>query len=305
MANPQLEGILMPMPTPFHDDSTVDYDALDALVEFYIASGVNGLFVLGTHGQGMVLENDERKKIAERVVRKAAHRLPIVIHVGTANTVSSIELAKHAAALGVDAIGLVEPYYYPHNDFEIYAHYRRVAEAIPGVPLFIYDNPETTQLHLSAPKVLKLLETVPNICGIKVSFSTFDELMQYVRKMPKTLGVFPGGILSLYQGYSLGVRGAIHPPTSPFPELCVRLYQALKKNDFTAAHAAHDQIVTLLGVIQEFSKDHGRGVFFEAMRLRGLPVKRFPRWDVVPFTDQERGTFKEALEKIGISFLIP
>ena len=304
MANSQLEGILMPMPTPFHEDSRVDDEALDALVEFYISTKVDGLFVLGTHGQGMVLEPEERKKVAETVVRKVNRRIPVVIHVGTANTLSSIELAKHAAGLDIDAVALVEPYYYPHNDYEIYAHYRRVAEVTRGLPLFIYDNPETTQLHLSPPKVLKLLESVPNICGIKVSFSSFDELMQYVRKMPKTLGVFPGSILSLYQGYSLGIRGAIHPPTSPFPEICVRLYQALKRSDFVEAHAAHDQIVAYLGVIQEFIKDHGRGVFFEAMRLRGLPVKRFPRWDVAPFTDQERSQFKEALEKTGLSLAI-
>jgi 4-hydroxy-tetrahydrodipicolinate synthase len=294
----------MPLPTPFHEDGRVDDEALDALVEFYIASRVDGLFVLGTHGQGMVLEIDERKRVAERVVRRANRRLPVVVHVGTANTFSSIELAKHAATLGVDAIGLVEPYYYPHNDYEIYAHYRKVAEASKGIPLFIYDNPETTQLHLSPPKVLKLLETVPDICGIKVSFSTFDELMQYVRTMPKTLGVFPGSILSLYEGCTLGVRGAIHPPTSPFPELCVKMYQALKKNDIVEAHAVHDQIVAYLGVVDQFRGNHGRAVFFEAMRLRGLPVKRFPRWECFPFTDQERSAFKEALEKIGMPLAI-
>jgi dihydrodipicolinate synthase/N-acetylneuraminate lyase len=304
MASPQLEGILMPLPTPFHEDGKVDDEALDALVEFYIASRVDGLFVLGTHGQGMVLEIDERKRVAERVVRRANRRLPVVVHVGTANTFSSIELAKHAATLGVDAIGLVEPYYYPHNDYEVYAHYRKVAEAIKGIPLFIYDNPETTQLHLSPPKVLKLLETVPDICGIKVSFGTFDELMQYVRTMPKTLGVFPGSILSLYEGCTLGVRGAIHPPTSPFPELCVKMYQALKKNDIVEAHAVHDQIVAYLGVVDQFRGNHGRAVFFEAMRLRGLPVKRFPRWECFPFTDQERSAFKEALEKIGMPLAI-
>jgi dihydrodipicolinate synthase/N-acetylneuraminate lyase len=300
MAYPQLEGILMPMPTPFHEDGAVDYDALDATVDFYLAAKVDGLFVLGTHGQGMVLEIDERKKVSERVVRRVNRRVPVVIHAGTANTFSSIELAKHAAGLEVDAIGLVEPYYYPHNDYEIYAHYRRVAAAIRGIPLFIYDNPETTHLHLSPPKVLTLLETVPDICGIKVSFSTFDELMQYARKMPKTLGVFPGSILSLYQGYSLGIRGAIHPPTSPFPEVCVKMYRALKRNDLAEARAAHDQIVAYLGVIQDFIKDHGRGIFFEAMRFRGLPIKRFPRWDCVPFTDEERDKLKVALEKIRL-----
>jgi 4-hydroxy-tetrahydrodipicolinate synthase len=300
MANPQLEGILMPMPTPFHEDGAIDYEALDATLDFYLAAGVNGLFVLGTHGQGMVLEIDERKKVAERVVRRASWRVPIVLHVGTANTFSSIELAKHAASLGVGAIALVEPYYYPHNDYEIYQHYRRIAASVSGTPLFIYDNPETTQLHLSPPQVLTLLETVPNICGIKVSFSSFDELIEYVRTLPETVGVFPGSILSLYQGYSQGVRGAIHPPTSPFPEICVKMYQALNRNDFAGARTAQDQIVAYLGVVKEFANDHGRGIFFEAMRLRGLPIKRFPRWDCVPFTDDERSRFKVALEKVGL-----
>jgi dihydrodipicolinate synthase/N-acetylneuraminate lyase len=293
------------MPTPFCEDGRVDEAGLDALVEFYISAKVDGLFVLGTHGQGMVLEIDERKRVAERVIGRINHRVPVVIHVGTANTLSSIDLARHAASLDVEAIALVEPYYYPHNDFEVYAHYQRVAQAIRGVPLFIYDNPETTRIHLTPVKVLKLLETIPDICGIKVSFSTFDELMQYVRDMPQSLGVFPGAIQSLYQGYSSGVRGAIHPPTSPFPELCVRMYQALRTDDSSAADAAHAQIVAALKVIHEFAGDHGRGVFLEAMRLRGLPIKRFPRWDCVPFTDQERRGFKEGLENAGISRAIP
>ena len=301
MSETRLEGILMPLPTPFHEDGRVDEAALDALVEFYISAGVDGLFVLGTHGQGMVLELDERKKIAEQVARRVKNRVPVVVHCGTANTFSSIELAKHAAGLDVRAIGLVPPYYYPHNDFEVYAHYRSVARAVSGIPLFIYDNPETTRIHLTAPKVLKLLETVPDICGIKVSFSTFEEIMEYVRKVPKTLGVFPGSILTLYQGYSLGVRGAIHPPTSPFPEICVRMFRALKNNDLATAHAAHDQIVQVLGAIQPYVGTHGRAVFFEAMRLRGLPVKRFPRWECSPFTDQERREFQAALEKAGIT----
>jgi dihydrodipicolinate synthase/N-acetylneuraminate lyase len=78
------------------------------------------------------------------------------------------------------------------------------------------------------------------------------------------------------------------------------MYRALKRNDLAEARAAHDQIVAYLGVIQDFIKDHGRGIFFEAMRFRGLPIKRFPRWDCVPFTEEERDKLKLALEKIGL-----
>ncbi|MFQ5852586.1 MAG: dihydrodipicolinate synthase family protein [Candidatus Binatia bacterium] len=305
MSKPCLEGILIPMPTPFNTDGSVDGGALDTLVEFYISAGVQGLFVLGTHGQAMAMEIEERRGVAEQVVRRVKGRVPIVLHVGTANTFSSVELAKHAASLGVEAIGLVPPYYYPHNDFEIIAHYRRVAEAVQGVPLFIYDNPVTTRVHLTPPKVLNLLEVVPDICGIKVSFSGFEELIQYVRKLPDSVGVFPGSILSLYPGYSLGIRGAIHPPTSPFPEICVKMFQALKNGNHAEAQAVHNRIVQVLGVIARFAADHGRAVFFEAMRLRGLPIRRFPRWECAPFTDQERRDFKETLDAVGIQVAIP
>jgi 4-hydroxy-tetrahydrodipicolinate synthase len=304
MADQRIEGILMPMPTPFLEDGRVDEEALDALIEFYVSAGVDGLFPLGTHGQGMVLEIEERKKVAERILRRVNNRIPVVLHCGTANVFSSMDLARHGASLGARAIGLVPPYYYPHNDFEVYAHYQRVAKAVPGTPLFIYDNTETTRVHLTPVKVLKLLETVPDICGIKVSFSAFEEVVDYVRKLPQSMGVFPGSILSLYEGYSLGVRGAIHPPTSPFPEICVKMYQALKKDDLATARAAHDQVVVYGGILEDFRANHGRAVFFEAMRLRGLPIKRFPRWDCAPFAEQERARFKEALEKAGMPLAI-
>jgi dihydrodipicolinate synthase/N-acetylneuraminate lyase len=268
MGQNRLEGILMPMPMPFHEDGSVDERALDEVVDYYIAAGVDGLFPFGTHGQGMVMEIEERKRAAEQIVRRVKGRVSVVLHCGTANTFSSIDLAKHAVALDIDAIAVIPPYYYPHNDFEIYAHYQKIAAAVPGTPLFIYDNPETTRINLTPPKVLKLLETVPNIAGIKVSFSSFEQVLQYVRRLPPNMGVFPGSIFSLYTGYCLGVRGTIHPPTCFVPELCVTMFQALKKDDLGAARDAHNKIIAALAAIQPFTIPHGKGVFAELMRLR-------------------------------------
>ena len=132
----KIEGILMPMPVAFKHDGAIDHAATDAIIDFYLDAGVHGFFPLGTHGQGMVMEIDERKKVAEQIVSRVKGRVPVVMHIGTANTLSSIELAKHAAGLGVDAIGVVPPYYYPHDDYEVYAHYKAIAKSIPGVPMF-------------------------------------------------------------------------------------------------------------------------------------------------------------------------
>ncbi len=305
--NKRLEGILIPMPIAFKEDGSVDESGIDSLADFYIAAGVQGFFALGTHGQGMVMEIDERKKVAERIVQRVRGRVPVVLHVGTANTFSSIDLAKHAASLEVDAIAVVPPYYYPHNDYEVYAHYRAIAQAVPGVPLFIYDNTETTHVQITPPKVLKIQEAIsPSpLVGIKVSFVPFDFLLGYVFKLPSSIGVFPGGIFSLFPGYSLGVRGAIHPPTTPFPELCVKMFLSLKEGKLDEARKAHDQLAAVMQVVGRYLPEHGRGVFGEIMRMRGLPVKRFPRWECAPFTDKEREELRKGLIEAGVSLPLP
>jgi dihydrodipicolinate synthase/N-acetylneuraminate lyase len=307
-AERKLEGILMPMPIVFHEDGSVDEAGVDALVDFNLAAGVQGFFALGTHGQGMVLEIDERKRVAERLVKRVGGRAAVVMHVGTANTFSSIELARHAAGLGVDAIGVVPPYYYPHNDYEVIAHYRAIGQAVAGVPLFIYDNTETTRVHITPPKVLKIQEAIApasTLAGIKLSFLPFDQVLGYCFKLPKSIGIFPGSIFTLFAGYSLGVSGAIHPPSSPFPDLCVKMFLALKAGRLEEARKVHDQIAAIMQVVSRYTAEHGRGVFAEIMRLRGLPVKRFPRWETLPFTDKEREELRRGLIEAGAPLALP
>ena len=305
--NTTIEGILIPMPTAFKEDGAIDDGGTDALVDFYIGAGVQGFFALGTHGQGMVMEIDERKHVAERIVRRAAGRVPIVMHIGTANTYSSVDLARHAVSLGVDAVAVVPPYYYPHNDWEVYAHYKSIAQSVPGTPMFIYDNTETTHVHITPPKVLKIQEAIaPSpLAGIKVSFLPFDQLLGYAFKLPRSIGIFPGSIFSLYGAYSLGVRGAIHPPTTPFPELCVKMFLALKAGKPDDARKAHDQLAAIMNVVGRYLPEHGRVVFGEIMRMRGLPVKRFPRWECAPFTPQERESLRNGLIEAGVSLPLP
>lgn len=300
----RIEGIVIPMPTVFKEDGGVDENGVDALVDFYLAAGVQGVFALGTHGQGMVMEIEERKQVAERLVRRIRGRMAVVLHVGTANTYSSIELARHGAGLGVDALALVPPYYYPHNDYEVFAHYKAVAQAVPGVPLFIYDNTETTRVHITPEKALKIQEAISpasSLAGIKVSFLPYDSLLAYVFKLPASIGIFPGSLFSLYSGYSLGLRGAIHPPSSPFPELCVKMFLSLKGSRSDEAVKAHDQMAKVMQVVSRYLPEHGRGVFGEIMRLRGLPVKRFPRWECAPMDGQKRENLKRGLAEAGIS----
>src|SRR5207244_9676247 len=114
--------------------------------------------------------------------------------------------------------------------------------------MFIYDKTETTHVEITPPKANKIIEAIaPNtLAGIKVSFIPYDKLLGYVYQLPKSVGVFPGGIFSLYTGYSVGVRGAIHPPSTRFPETFVKMYDALKSGNLQAVQKEQDLLTRLM-----------------------------------------------------------
>src|SRR5512142_2557982 len=107
-----IRGVLLPIITPFDEKGRGDEQIMRELVDFHIKASVQGLFVLGSTGQGPAMSIEERKKAAAAVLDQARSRVPIVIHVGTADAESTAELAAHAAAQGADAVAVAPPYYY-------------------------------------------------------------------------------------------------------------------------------------------------------------------------------------------------
>ena len=137
-----IRGVLLPIITPFDEKVRVDEQMMRQLVDFHIKAGVQGLFVLGSTGQGPAMTIDERKQAAAIALDQAKSRVPVVIHVGTADAGSTVELAEHAAAHRADAMAIVPPYYYSdHTEYEIMAHYKAVHKAVP-LPIYIYENPK-------------------------------------------------------------------------------------------------------------------------------------------------------------------
>ena len=142
-------GVLIPVITPFDEDGAVDEPVLRQLVDFYVGAEVQGLFALGSSGQGPAMTPPERKFAAEIILDQTAGRSPVIVHVGTADAFSTVDLAKHAAQHGAAALGVIPPYYYSdHSEFEILAHFRAVADAVP-LPIFIYENPKYSGISIN------------------------------------------------------------------------------------------------------------------------------------------------------------
>lgn len=305
MAKTVCEGILVPLITPFDHRGELDEPVLVEMAEFMVRSRVHGLFILGSAGQGPVMTLAQRKQAAEAVVAQVRGRVPVVTHVGCADTESTIELACHAKAIGSSAIAVVPPFYYSdHSDSEILEHFRAVAAAVgEDCPIYLYDNPLYTGIHLTPEKVKQYVEAIPSLCGIKAAFIGVEELLRYVHLTPSSFGVFSGSIFNLLATAPLGVKGAVHPPTSFFPELCVGLWEAIQREQWSPAFDCQRKLFELAAVIGNF-KGKGRAALAAVARLRGFDVKRYPRWKTEELSRREIESLELAVEKAGIALKV-
>ncbi len=292
-----LRGVLIPVITPFEDDGSVDEPTLRRLVDFYLRSEVQGLFALGSAGQGPAMAAAERKAAAEIIIDQVAGRCPVIVHVGTADTPTTVELALHASRRGAQGIGVIPPYYYcdvPQS--AVLEHFRAVGRAV-SLPILIYENPKYSGISISPQLGAELKAAVPTIGGIKVAYGA-GPMLDFVKLFPDDVSVFTGNA-DIFGLVPFGVAGMINPPTSSMPELCVALWQALERGEYAAAVGLQSRVNALTRTVIANIRRHGRGAVAETFRLRGIPVKRFPRWDAAPLPPDARAAIRRDLAAGG------
>ena len=292
-----IRGVLIPLITPFNEKGRVDEPLLRQLVDFYVGASVQGLFVLGSSGQGPAMSMEERKRAAEIALDQARSRLPVIIHVGTADAESTVELAAHAASKGANAVAVVPPYYYSdHTEYEIIAHYRAVAKAV-SLPIFIYENPKYSGISVAPNFAVRMKESVPAIKGIKVAYGQ-GALLEYVRLLPD-VSIFTGNA-DLFGLVPFGLAGMINPPTSFVPELCVQLWKALDGKDYNKAVEVQKKVNTAARLVGTALRRFGRGALAEAFRMRGFAVRRFPKWETEPMPKEAVDALSRELRSAGL-----
>ncbi len=291
------QGIFAPPITPFDHRGDLDESALRDLIEYLIQQGVHALFALGSVGMGPVMTPEQRRRAAEIIVDQARGRIPILIHVGAADTQTSVALAQHAAELGVAGIALVPPYYYPHTEYEVIEHYRAVGEAV-SLPLFIYNNPAFTGVNITAALALRLRQEVPTIAGVKLTEDQMGALLDYLHIMPSTFTVLAGFNYYLTATVPLGVRGSVDPLSMFFPRQYVALWDAIQRRDFQRAFEWQALLNEAERAILGLTAKVGRAVYQEVLKLRGFPIQMYPRWRTQALTGEQIETLRSILKKV-------
>jgi len=220
MARGPITGTLAAAVTPLRGGGDrLDEDALEPLLEFYAAAGLDGLFVLGTTGEGVLLAPDERRRLTERVI-SGAGGLKIAVHCGAQSTRETMELAAHAAEAGADAVAVIPPPYFAVDDEELTEHLAAAAAACAPLPFYAYEFAARSGYAIPAAVLGAVGERAGNLVGLKVSDAPYDQVAPY---LGLGLDVFIGSEPLIAQGLRDGAVGAVSGLAGAFPELVAEL----------------------------------------------------------------------------------
>jgi len=255
------------MITPFTEDQSLDEAGLRFLVRRLIKQGVHGLFCLGTNGEFMMLNDQEKITIAEIVVEESAGQVPVYAGTGGISTAETIALTREMERVGVDAVSVITPYFLTFSQDELMHHYEQIA-ASTVLPIVLYNIPNNTGNALHPNTVAKLART-PNIVGIKDSSGRMDVILQFLDAADEQFSILAGTDSLILPTLMAGGTGAIAATSNLLPQLVVSIYTNWKNGDLEAAQQAQDALRPLrrsfqLGTIPSALK--------QAMSLLGLPA---------------------------------
>lgn len=235
MTSPTIKGVWVAMVTPWEEArGEPRRNVLRSLINRFSSAGVDGLFILGTTGEGFLLSPEERKRFAEAVLEEASGKSPIIVHVGHDRTKVAVELALHAKKLGAYAISISAPSRYSLDQRELENHFVEVANAVEDLPVLLYDIPSSTCNEIGATVLMRACEKAPNIVGAKVSRSDWEAWEGYLHAA-RSLTLLVGNDLLCLPLLLMGASGIVSGPANIMPELYVRLYQAVCASDITEA----------------------------------------------------------------------
>jgi dihydrodipicolinate synthase/N-acetylneuraminate lyase len=208
-----LKGALAAAVTPLRDEgAALDETAFASYVDFLDGGNLDGILALGTTGEGILLSTDERKRAAELFLEAANGRLQVAVHCGAQTTADTVELARHAADAGADAIAVIGPPYFAYDEEALYRHFAAAAEASGTVPFYLYEFKGRTGYSIPLSVIERLGDRV---AGLKVSNQPFEAVEPY---LIEGLDAFIGAETLVDQGLERGAVGSVSGLAAAFPE---------------------------------------------------------------------------------------
>jgi 4-hydroxy-tetrahydrodipicolinate synthase len=212
-----------------HPDGSIDWPALDGLLDWHIASGTAAIVAVGTTGESATLDVSEHLIVISHCIGYLNGRIPLIAGTGANSTREAIELTRTAASVGADACLLVTPYYNRPSQRGLYEHFRSIAEAV-AVPQILYNVPSRTAVDLSNETALRLAQ-LDNIVGIKDATGNLVRGRELLAEAPEDFAVYSGDDATAAQLILAGAAGNISVTANVVPERVAALCEAALAGD--------------------------------------------------------------------------
>jgi 4-hydroxy-tetrahydrodipicolinate synthase len=229
-------GAMTALVTPMRDGQ-VDEAALEALVEWQVAEGIDALVPCGTTGESATLTHEEHAKVVRAVVRAAKKRVPVIAGAGSNSTAEAIALSKAARQAGADALLHITPYYNRPTQEGLYLHFRAVAEAVP-LPIVLYNVPVRTGCDLLPDTIARLCD-LPSVVAVKEAHGTVQRTQQILSRVGDRLVILSGEDAINYPLWAVGARGCISVVSNVAPRLVADCWDAHAAGDAARARKLH------------------------------------------------------------------
>ena len=240
--------------TPFKNDATIDFEALQRVVNHCIDGQADYIVVLGTTGESVTLTDAEKADVVRCVVATVAGRVQVVIGIGGNDTAKVIETVKHTNFDGISGLLSQTPYYNKPSQTGLIAHFKAVAAASP-VPVILYNVPGRTGVNMTAETTLTLAHEVENIAAIKEASGMMVQLMQIIKGRPDNFSLISGDDAISLPLMALGGQGVISVAANAFPREMTTIVRESLANNYQAAQTAQYAMLDL----------------FEALFVEGSP----------------------------------
>jgi len=242
----RLKGIVPALMTPFKKEGAVDYEFLKEHLDFLIEAEVDSLYILGTAAEVFLMDLEERKEVARTVVEYTAGRIPVFMHAGDLRMDQAEQMIDFAKNIDIAGLGAVTPFYYHLSQPQMIDYYQKLAElAAPELNLYLYNLPSYTTNDLLPDSVAELSQT-KNIIGIKNSMGDLERLYSLIDQSEDDFDIIMGNDLLAYPAFLYGAKAVVSGHSNVFPEIFVKLYQALEAGDLKTARKMQEA-TTLIG----------------------------------------------------------
>ena len=257
--------------TPFtQDGSAIDVGALKDFLDWQLDVGVPGFIALGSTGEFLAVNDEERRLIVDTYVNHVNGRVPVIIGTMNAHTPNAVRYSREAEAQGADGLMIIPPYYYTPTEDEIFNYYAAVDEAI-SVPVMLYNNPVSSNVDMSAALVARLCNNLESIQYIKESSLHLSRVREVIEATDGRMKVYAGEWV--VDSYLLGAIGYVNPYGNYLPLASGRIFELLEAGRIDDARAIWRLIDQIDHIIAAGHPTYGHQCYSKALAaLVGHPM---------------------------------